>query len=214
MQYPRQGGTGTTSGRGRGQGQAASSSPTRGRQGSQAPQPQGQARVFALTHHEAAADTIVIIGKILLFDKEVCALIDPGSTHSFIASATASCLHQKPGVLGKDLTVSTPLGECVIVQTVYHDCALRINMVEFPADLIVFPLLELDIILGMDWLTRHRAVVNCYTKEVIFEVPGHDKVIFCGERQAVPGCLVSAMTAFRLIQEGCQAYLAHVVDST
>ena len=84
----------------------------------------------------------------------------------------------------------------------------------FPANLIVFPLLELDVILGMDWLTRHHAIVNCYTKEVIFEVPGQDKVIFCGERQAVPGCLVSVMTAFRLIQEGCQVYLAHVVDSS
>ena len=149
-----------------------------------------------MTHQEAAAALDVIIGKILLFNKEVHALIDPGSTHSFITSATASCLHQKPGVLGKDLAVSTPLGKCVIVQTVYRDCSLQINLVEFLADLIVFPLLELDVILGMDWLTRHRAIVNCYTKEVIFEVHGQDKVIFCGERQAVPGCLVSAMTAF------------------
>ena len=102
----------------------------------------------------------------------------------------------------------------MIVQTVYRDCALWFNMVEFPTDLIVFPLLELDIILGMDWLTRHRAVVNCYTKEVIFELPRQDKVIFCGERQAIPSCLVSVITAFRMIQEGCQAYLARVVDST
>ena len=149
-----------------------------------------------MTHQEAAAAPDVITGKILLFNKEVHALIDPGSTHSFIAFATASCLHQKPGVLGKDLAVSTPLGGCVIVQTVYRDCSLQINLVEFPAVLIVFPLLELDVILGMDWLTRHRAIVNCFTKEVIFEVPGQDKVIFCGERQAVPGCLVTAMTAF------------------
>ena len=103
-----------------------------------------------MTHQEAAAAPDVITGKILLFNKEVHALIDPGSTHSFIASATASCLHQKPGVLGKDLAVSTPLGECVIVQTVYRDCSLQISLVEFPADLIVFPLLELDVILGMD----------------------------------------------------------------
>ena len=75
-------------------------------------------------------------------------------------------------MLGKDLIVSTPVGEHVIVQTVYRDCAMRINMVEFPADLIVFPLLELHVILGMDWLTRHRAVVNCYTKEVTFDRPG------------------------------------------
>ena len=64
----------------------------------------------------------------------------------------------------------------------------------------------------MDWLTRHRAIVNCYTKEVTFDKPGQNKVIFCSDRQAVPSCLVSAVTTFRLIKEGCQAYLAHVVD--
>ena len=122
------------------------------------------------------------MGNILLFNTEVCALIDPGATHSFISTATASRLHYSPGVLEKKLMVSTPLGESVIVKTVYRDCAIQINMVELSADLIVFPLLELDIILGMDWLSRHRAVVNCYTKEVIFERPGQAQVVFCGER--------------------------------
>ena len=65
-----------------------------------------------------------------------------------------------------------------MVQTVYRDCTVRIDTREFSVDLIVLPLLELDIILGMDWLTRHRAVVNCYTNEVIFELPGQTKVIF------------------------------------
>ena len=87
-------------------------------------------------------------------------------------------------------------------------------MVEFPADLIVFPQLELNVILGMDWLTRHRAVVNCYIKEMIFDRPGLTQVVFCGERQAVPSCVISALTAFRMISEGCQAYLAHMVDRT
>ena len=44
-------------------------------------------------------------------------------------------------------------------------------------------------------------------------MPGQTKVIFYGDRQAVQSCLVSAVTAFRMIKEGCQAYLAHVVDS-
>ena len=165
-----------------------------------------------MTRQEASAVPNVITGKIYLHDMEVYVLIDPGSTHSFISSATASHLHQSPGVLGKDLVVSTPVGEQVIVQTVFRNCIIRINMIELPANLIVFPLIELDVILGMDWLTRHRAIVNCYTKEVIFELPGQERVVFCGERQAVPSCLVSAVSAFQLIQEGCQAYLAHVVD--
>ena len=123
-------------------------------------------------------------------------------------------LHYSRGMLSNNLIVSTPVGESVIVRTVYRDCTIQINMVEFPADLIVFPLLEQDIILGMDWLSRHRALVNCYTKEMVFDRPGMDKVVFYGERKAVPSCLVSAVTVFRLINEGCQAYLAHVVDST
>ena len=40
-------------------------------------------------------------------------LIDPGATHSFIASTTASSLPIIPDVLGKDLSVSTPLGDYI-----------------------------------------------------------------------------------------------------
>ena len=39
-------------------------------------------------------------------------------------------------------------------------------------------------------------------------------MIFYGDWQAEPSCLVSAVTAFRMIKEGYQAYLAHVMDST
>ena len=56
--------------------------------------------------------------------------------------------------------------------------------------------------------------MNCYTKEVIFDLPEQTKVIFCGELQIVSSCLVFASTAFHMIKDGCQAYLAHVVDST
>ena len=56
--------------------------------------------------------------------------------------------------------------------------------------------------------------MNCYTKEVIFDRPGLTQVVFCGERQAVPSCVISTLTAFRMISEGYQAYLAHVVDRT
>ena len=57
-------------------------------------------------------------------------------------------------------------------------------------------------------------MVNYCTKEVIFELPGQSRVVFCGDQQAVPSCLVSAMSAFQMIKDGCQAYLAHVIDSS
>ena len=191
-----------------------SAAPGRARQETQGQTLGEQARVYAFTRQEAEAAPDVIRGKISLFDFDIYALINPGATHSFIASTTASRWPITLGVLGTDLTVSTPLGDCIIVHTVYRDCPLQINRVDFPANLIVFPMLELDVILGMDWLARHRAIVNYYTREVVFEMPGKEKVVFCGERQAVPSCLVSVVTAFRMIKDGCTAYLAHVIDSS
>ena len=37
---------------------------------------------------------------------------------------------------------------------------------EFEADLIVLDIHDFDNILGMDWLAKHRATVDCYRKEV------------------------------------------------
>ena len=98
---------GTPTGRSRGRGQASSSAQNTGRQEPQGQQSQGQARVFAMTHEEAATAPNVITGKVFLSDIEVHVLIDPGSTHSFISSATALCLHKKSESLGNKLAVRT-----------------------------------------------------------------------------------------------------------
>ncbi|KAL0434501.1 UNVERIFIED_CONTAM: Transposon Tf2-12 polyprotein [Sesamum latifolium] len=72
---------------------------------------------------------------------------------------------------------------------------------------------EFDVILGMDWLAQHRAVVDCYKKEVMIESSGESRVVFVGDRQVVPVCVISAVEARRLMLEGCEAYLAHVIDT-
>ncbi|KAL0340162.1 UNVERIFIED_CONTAM: Transposon Ty3-G Gag-Pol polyprotein [Sesamum radiatum] len=77
----------------------------------------------------------------------------------------------------------------------------------------VMDLKEFDVILGMDWLAQHRVVVDCYKKEVIIESSRKPKVVFVGDRQVVPVCVISAIEARRLMLEGCEAYLAHVIDA-
>ncbi|KAL0463343.1 UNVERIFIED_CONTAM: Transposon Ty3-G Gag-Pol polyprotein [Sesamum latifolium] len=72
---------------------------------------------------------------------------------------------------------------------------------------------EFDVILGMDWLAQHRAVVDCYKKEVMIESSGESRVVFVGDRQVVSICVISAIEAKRLMLEGCEAYLAHVIDT-
>ena len=61
-----------------------------------------------MTRQEVAEAPEVIAGKMFLFDVEVYALIDPGATHSFIASNVASNLHVEPELLNEKLSVRTP----------------------------------------------------------------------------------------------------------
>ena len=214
VERPTMSGASNLTSKGRGRGRPMSMGRGVGTSEAQSSKPQGQARVFAMTRQEAIEAPEVVTGKVLIHDLEAYALVDPGSTHSFISSAFALHLHDNHTLLGYNLNVSTPLGDLVIVDRVYRDCNIRIGEIDLPADLIVLTLREFDVILGMDWLSHHHAVVNCYTKEVMFEPPDRPRVAFHGERQMVPSCLISAVNAFKLIQKGCTAYLAHVVDTT
>ncbi|KAL0313331.1 UNVERIFIED_CONTAM: hypothetical protein Sradi_5732400 [Sesamum radiatum] len=107
-----------------------------------------------------------------------------------------------------------PAGGVILVNTVVRSCPIVVEGVTLYADLVVINLREFDVILGMDWLARNHALVDCQTKEVAVEVNGQMKTVIVGERKVIPNCLISAVTAFNLIKEGCEAYLASVHDTT
>ena len=55
--------------------------------------------------------------------------------------------------------------------------------------------------------------MDCQTKEVIISLSWQRKIVMVWKRKIVPTCLISAVTTFRLIQEGCDAYLATIIDT-
>ena len=95
----------------------------------------------------------MVSGKILVYELEAYVLIDPRSTHSFISQSFASHLHACFEPLGYELGVTTPLGELIIVNSVYWNCEIQIEAVKLQADLILLPFQNFDVILGMDWLS-------------------------------------------------------------
>ena len=88
---------------------------------------------------------------------------------------------------------------------------MLIEDVIMPANLIPLDIVEFDVILGTDWLHYNRANINCYEKKVTFHRPGLPIVTFVGERSNVRHGIISAVRAKKLLQKGCQGYLAHVV---
>ena len=68
-------------------------------------------------------------------------------------------------------------------------------------------------ILGMDWLSRHRATVDCRMKRVTVRTLNDSEVIFIGERPNHLSNVISAIVARKMVRKGCEAYLAYVIDT-
>ena len=62
--------------------------------------------------------------------------------------------------LVESLHVSSPLGTKVRVGQICRDCELEISGILLTIDLKIMDMLEFDVILGMDWLTAHRVVID------------------------------------------------------
>jgi len=55
--------------------------------------------------------------------------------------------------------------------------------------------------------------MDCFTKTVTLQGPNGRRVIFKGEKNAIPNCIISVMTARKMVKKECEAYLAYVFDS-
>ncbi|XP_028113953.1 uncharacterized protein LOC114311997 [Camellia sinensis] len=68
-----------------------------------------------------------------------------------------------------------------------------------------------DVVLGMDWLAKYYATIDCALQRVIFRPPGQDEFYFEGKRVVSPLYLILVMKARKLINKGCQRYLCSVI---
>nr|XP_034908287.1 uncharacterized protein LOC118044188 [Populus alba] len=59
------------------------------------------------------------------------------------------------------------------------------------------------IILGMNWLSKYKALIDCYAKTITFQTPKGEKKTFDGERVLKLNALIS----------GCMGYLAYILNS-
>ena len=93
-------------------------------------------------------------------------LFDPGATHSFVSPYYATKLNKGKMIMENPLAISTPLGEMLEVNYMYRSCEIVIGDRILYADLIELPILEFDVILGMEWLSANYATMDCYRKKI------------------------------------------------
>ena len=160
---------------------------------------------------DAAPDVVTVIISIL--DHDAYTLVDPEATHSFASKPFLDRFQIETQPLEGCMRVSLPTGDPLLVDRVVRDSRVLIEGKEFLADLVALDMRDFDLVLGMDWLSSHRATLDCYKKDVKLHRPGKLEVKFRGLRRELSSCMISAMMAQKMLRKGCQGYLSYVVET-
>ena len=130
----------------------------------------GNAKVYALTQGEADAGTLqVVASQISIAHTSVCTLIDSGAAPSFVPALFAEKLGMEPVSLDEVCIVSLPSGENLTSSFVFKEVPVRVASRKFPVYLIVLEMVDYDVILGIDWLSKYNATIFCRRRKVMFQ---------------------------------------------
>jgi hypothetical protein len=114
---------------------------------------------------EAQEAPDVVIGTFFVNDTSVVVLFDSRASHSFISAAYIEKHNLPIALLRCQMIVSSPGGDMPARQ-LCPKVNLKLRGVEFIVNLILLKSKGIDIILGMDWLSKHEVLIDYAKKSV------------------------------------------------
>ncbi|GJU81282.1 putative reverse transcriptase domain-containing protein [Tanacetum coccineum] len=105
-----------------------------------------------------------------------------GAKKSFVSSAFTHFIDIAPATLNTSYEVELADGKVVSTNTILRSCTLVLLNHVFKIDLLPTRLGSFDVIIGMDWLAYHRALIDCYEKIVRIPLPNGKILEVQGER--------------------------------
>jgi hypothetical protein len=137
-------------------------------------------RVNHVAVEEAQEALDVVIGMFFVNDTSAVVLFESGASHSFISAAYVEKHNLPLALLKCQMIVSSPGGD-MSTRQLCPKVNLKIRGVHFVANLIVLELKGIDIILGMEWLSKHKVLINYAKKSVKLTTPEGKELEFIVE---------------------------------
>ncbi|GJY18378.1 putative reverse transcriptase domain-containing protein [Tanacetum coccineum] len=132
-------------------------------------------RAFNINATDVLQDPNVVTGTFSLNDHFATILFDSGTDFSFISTNFAPLLNVKPSFVNPGYVIEVADGKKVEVDRIIRGCKLELGNSLFIIDLIPLGHGSFDVIVGMDWLSKNKAVIVCHEKVV--EIPLEGGVI-------------------------------------
>nr|GEV44222.1 hypothetical protein [Tanacetum cinerariifolium] len=135
----------------------------------------GKARgkAYVLGEGDANPDFNVVKGTFLLNNHYAFVLFDSGTDRSFVSSTFSTLLDITPDTLDVSYAIELADERFSKTDTILRGCTLGLLGHPFNVDLMSEELGSFDVIIGMDWLANHHAVIVC--DEKIVRIPYGDE---------------------------------------
>jgi predicted aspartyl protease len=117
----------------------------------------------------------VLVGTFFLYEHPIIILFDSGASHDFLSLACAQKAELNLCATPAPYSISTPRGRVVANQMV-HKIPLKLVGRVFPTTLVILEGQGINVILGMNWMKMHRAVLDIFARLVHLDSPIYGKI--------------------------------------
>src|SRR3954463_3947075 len=117
-------------------------------------------------HAEEAQEALdVVMGMFSVNSVLARVLFDSGASHSFVTEEFACTSKIQPTKLKHVMIVQIP-GSTTKARQICKAVPIRIHGIVFYANLIVLRTKGLEVVLGMDWMSKHKGLIDCAKKGI------------------------------------------------
>ncbi|GJT08946.1 reverse transcriptase domain-containing protein [Tanacetum coccineum] len=102
-------------------------------------------------------------------------LFDTGADRSFVSTTFSTLLDIVPNTLDHGYNVELADGRIIGVNTILMGCTLNFRNHPFNINLMPVEMGSFDVIIGMDWLSKYSAVIDCAKK--IVRIPSGSEIL-------------------------------------
>jgi hypothetical protein len=117
----------------------------------------------------------VLVGTFFLNECPIIILFDSGASHDFVSSACAERAKLTLVASGAPYVNSIPRGR-VDADRIAQKVPLKLSERVFSTNLIILSGHEIDVILGMDWMKKHKAILDIASRLVHLNLPVYGRV--------------------------------------
>ncbi|GKB84159.1 putative reverse transcriptase domain-containing protein [Tanacetum coccineum] len=158
-------------------------------------------------------DSNVVTDTFLLNNRYASILFDTGADRSFVSTTFSSLIDITPTTLDHYYDVELAGGKIIGINTIIRGCTLNFLDHSFNINLMPVELGSFDIIIGMDWLAKYHAVIDCAEK--IARIPwGNETLIIHGDRSNQGNGtrlnIISCTKTHKYLLKRHNVFLAHV----